>query len=162
MHAYTQHELGVNETLSEAGVNQSLEGMVRDGIRDERNYEGVIQKSRHIEFDLVIFTEGVNTVLYACRGRTAVCSFKPMASVVLDFSLVLVAQALAFEEEDVDFGHSQLCDHLHTEEAEIAVHSLLSFLLGQLAVLSKFGREVCWIIEDKLLSAYMRRTDGSS
>ena len=33
-----------------------------------------------------------------------------------------------------------------TEEAEVAVHSLLSFLLGQLAILSKFRGEVRLIV----------------
>ena len=34
-------ESGVDGTVSSAGVDQSLEGMVRDRIRDERDYEGV-------------------------------------------------------------------------------------------------------------------------
>ena len=51
--------------------------------------------------------ERVNAVLYPCRGRTAVYFFESMAGVALDFSLVLVAQGLAFEAEDVALEQSQ-------------------------------------------------------
>ena len=44
--------------------------------------------------------ERVNVVFYPCGGRTAVYFFESMAHVVLDFLLILVAQALALEVED--------------------------------------------------------------
>ena len=51
--------------------------------------------------------ERVNAVLYLCGGRTAVYFFESMAGVVSDFSLVFVAQALAFEAEDVALEQSR-------------------------------------------------------
>ena len=81
--------------------------MVGDIIGVEQYYEGVRQKSGHVEFNLVSSMERVNAVLYPCRGRTAVYFFESVARVVLDFSSVLVAQALAFEVEDVALEQSQ-------------------------------------------------------
>ena len=77
--------------------------MVDDIIRVERYYEGVRQKSGHIEFNLISSMERVNAVLYLCGRRTAVYFFESVAKVASDFSSVsvLAAQALAFEEGDV-------------------------------------------------------------
>ena len=60
--------------------------MISDIIRVEQYYERVRQKSRRIEFNLISNTERVNTVLYLCRGRTAVYFFESMAGVASDFS----------------------------------------------------------------------------
>ena len=46
-------EASVNETMSWAGVNQSLEGMVGNIIGVEQYYERIRWKSGHIEFDLI-------------------------------------------------------------------------------------------------------------
>ena len=80
--------------------------MVGNIIGVEWYYEGVGRKSRCIEFDLVSSTERVNAVLYPCGGRTAVYFFGSIAGVVLDFSSVLVAQALAFKAEGMSFLQS--------------------------------------------------------
>ena len=69
-------------------------------------YEGVKRKSGCIECDLVSSMERVNTVLYPCGGRTAVYFFGSIAGVASDFLSVLVAQALAFEAEDMAFLQS--------------------------------------------------------
>ena len=81
--------------------------MVGDIIGIEWYYEGVRQKSRHIEFNLISSTERVNAVFYPCGGRTAVYFFESVAGVASDFLSVLVAQALAFEAEDVALEQSQ-------------------------------------------------------
>ena len=81
--------------------------MVGDIIGLERYYEGVRRKSGHVEFNLISSTERVNAVLYPCGGRTAVYFFESVAGVASDFSLVLAAQALAFEAEDVALEQSQ-------------------------------------------------------
>ena len=80
--------------------------MVGDIIKFERYYEGVRQKSGHIEFNLNSSTESVNAVLYPCGGRTAVYFFESVARVASDFSSVLGAQALAFEAEEVALEQS--------------------------------------------------------
>ena len=67
--------------------------MVGDIIRVEWYYEGVRQKSGHVEFNLVSSTERVNAVLYPCRERTALYFFESVARVALDFLSVLVARA---------------------------------------------------------------------
>ena len=81
--------------------------MVSNIIGVEWYYEGVRQKSRHVEFNLISSMGRVNTVLYPCKGRTAVYFFESVARVALDFSLVLVAQALAFKAEDMAFEQAQ-------------------------------------------------------
>ena len=81
--------------------------MVGNIIGVEWYYEGVRQKSGHIEFNLISSMERVNTVLYLCRGRTAVYFFESMAGVASDFSSVLAAQALAFKVEDMALEQSQ-------------------------------------------------------
>ena len=81
--------------------------MVGHIIGFERYYEGVRQKSGHIEFNLISSMERVNAVLYLCGGRTAVYFFESVARVVSDFLLVLVAWALAFEAEDMALEQSR-------------------------------------------------------
>ena len=81
--------------------------MVSNIIGVEWYYEGVRRKSRHVEFNLVSSMERVNTVLYPCRGRTAVYFFESMAGVASNFSSVLVAWALAFKAKDVALEQSQ-------------------------------------------------------
>ena len=81
--------------------------MVSNVIRVEWYYEGVRQKSGCIEFNLISSTERVNALLYPCGGRTAVYFFESVARVVLDFSSVLAARALAFEAEDLALEKSQ-------------------------------------------------------
>ena len=80
--------------------------MVGNIIGVEWYYERVRQKSECVEFNLISSMERVNTVLYLCRGRTAVYFFESVAGVVSDFLSVLVAQALAFEVEDKDLEQS--------------------------------------------------------
>ena len=81
--------------------------MVGDIIGVKWYYEGVRRKSRHVEFNLVSSTERVNAVLYPCGGRTAVYFFESVAGVASDFSSVLEARALAFEEEDIALEQSR-------------------------------------------------------
>ena len=81
--------------------------MVSNIIGVEWYYEGVRRKRRHIEFNLISSTKRVNAVLFLCRGRTAVYFFESVVGVASHFSSVLVAQALAFEVEDVALEQSQ-------------------------------------------------------
>ena len=99
-------EVSVDETVSWAGVEQSLKGVVGNIIRVKRYYEGVIWKSGHIEFNLISSMERVNAVLYLCGGRTTLYFFESVARVASDFSLVLAAWALAFEVEDMALEQS--------------------------------------------------------
>ena len=81
--------------------------MVSNILGVEWCYEGVRQKSGHVEFNLISSMERINTILYLCRGRTALYFFEFEAGVVLDFLLVLVAQALGFKVEDMALEQSQ-------------------------------------------------------
>ena len=47
-----------------------------------------------------------------------------------------------------------------TEEAEVAVHLSLSFSLGQLAILSKFGREVGFVVVAGEAEGWLSRVVG--
>jgi hypothetical protein len=96
-----EYEVGVEETMSRAGVDQCQKN---EGVGGERNCEGVGSgKSGHVESNLIGHTNGVNTDLSSCGGRrTADYFFESVAGVTLDFSSISFAACpLALVAEEV-------------------------------------------------------------
>jgi hypothetical protein len=59
-----EYKVGIEETMSRAGVNQCREWQASESIGGERNGEGVgSRKSRHVESNLICRMNGVSTVI---------------------------------------------------------------------------------------------------
>ena len=105
-----ENEVGVEEAMSGAGVDQCRKRQADEGVGGERNCEGVGSgKSGRVESNLVGRTNGVNTALSSCGGRrTADYFFGSAAGVASDFSSAgFAARPLALLAEEVDRGHSR-------------------------------------------------------
>jgi hypothetical protein len=104
-----EDEVGVEETMSRARVDQCRKRWADEGVGGEQNCEGVGSgKSGRVESNLVGRTNGVNTPLSSCGGRrTADYFFGSVTGVALDLSSAgFAARPLALLAEEVARGHS--------------------------------------------------------
>ena len=106
------NEAGIHKAVSGAGVTgnkcRNIERRVRNKQRGQGNAERVgIGKSRRVELDnLRKGTERVNAVLRLCRGLGTAQSFFESEDSLVSLPLAWMAQALALEADDEDFGQS--------------------------------------------------------
>ena len=134
------NKAGIHKPVSGTGVNKcrNAERRVRNKQGGQGNMERAgIRKSGHVELDnLGKGTERVNAVLRLCRGLGTAQSFFESKD---SLALAWMAQALALEVDDEDFGQS------FAEHAQVVAEAALSFLQGQLFVFAKLVSDGCGV-----------------
>ena len=109
------NKAGIHKAVGGTGVNKcgNAERRVGNKQRGQGNMKRVgIGKSGCIELDnLRKGTERVNAVLRLCRGLGTAQSFFESEVSLVSLPLAWMAQALALEADDKDFGQSRSEEH---------------------------------------------------
>jgi hypothetical protein len=140
-----EYEVGIEEIMSTAGVDQCWKWWANEGIGCKRNCERVRSgKSRHVESNLVCRTNGVNTALSSCRGwRTADYFLSLLRESLRTFLLSVCCVSFGFGGGRS--GLRTLVGHVTSftaKEAKVVVKPALLFCLGELPVFSEFVGKV--------------------